>query len=482
MKLNKFIALTMLGCFAFPIIAAAPAAEPTKLAEVKEDAKDMAADGKAGAKKIATKAKKMKTKKNHAHHGKHHGKHSVECHAPAHQAGSMALTTPMSTSASMSMSTPMSTSTPDGYMKVKENVFFGIHGYVQANGNYDFKGYSGDFVDVSTIPYGSVTDKNVLSMQVKQTRLNFMSLAKTTIGDVKARLEMDFYGDIEDASTGIRSKSVSYKPRLRHAYVETAGFLVGQTESLFTSVYETPMINFQGMFGYSKRQMQVRYTFNENQPLTFAVALSQPVADGIYSSGSRIAKRGDDKVPDFTAKLNYTTNGHGVNLRGALRQLSYKNAAEKSASKMGWGIGLNGKVQVIEGSSFVALIDYGTGIGRYMSELENQSVVWDATNSKVELQKMLTWGAGYSLSCCEQWQFNLGYARNSVKQATLRFANNDDTKSLERIFFNVIYSPVKDLNIGLEYGNYRRKSMKPTGFKEQKGTRDRVSLSVQYKF
>lgn len=478
MKLNKFIALTMLGCFAFPIVAAEPVAEPVKSAEVKEDAKDMPADGKSVVKKATgkkVKAKKMTGTKKHAHHGKHHGKHSVECHAPAHQAASMVLTT------------PASASTPDGYMKVKENVFFGINGYVQANGNYDYKGYAGDFVDVSTIPYGTVKDKNVLSMHVKQTRLNFMSLAKTAIGDVKGRLEMDFYGDPESASTSntARASSVSYKPRLRHAYVEAAGFLVGQTESLFTSVYETKMVNFQGHFGYSSRQSQIRYTFNQNEPLTFAVALSQPVADGTYfnstPSNPKIVVRGDDKTPDFTAKLNYTMNGHGVNLRGALRQLSYKNYANNSASKMGWGIGLNGKVQVTEGSSFVALIDYGTGIGRY-SELSGQSAVWDNINNKIELQKMLTWGAGYGYSFCEQWQVNLGYSRNSVKQAKLRAANSDDTKSLERMFFNVFYSPVKDLTVALEYGNYRRKSMKPSGFQEQKGTRDRVALGVQYKF
>jgi hypothetical protein len=473
MKLNKFIALTMLGCFAFPIIAAEPAAEPSKLlAEAKEDAKAVIADGKSVVKKVTAatkaKAKKMMGKKKHAHHAKHPVKHhSVECNAPAHTAAALMLTTP--------------TSTPDGYMKVKENVFIGIHGYAQANVNYDFKGYAGDFVDVSTIGYAAPTNKNVLSMHVKQTRLNLMSLARTTIGDVKARLEMDFYGDIEYANTTTRSSATSHKPRMRHAYVEAGGFLVGQTDSLFASVYEMPVVNFQGMFGYSTRQIQIRYTFNENEPMTFAVALSQPVADGIDTAGTKIATRGDDKVPDFTAKLNYKMFGHDMALRGALRQLSYKNTAGQSASKMAWGVGLNGKVQVVEGSSLVALIDYGTGIGRY-SELSGQSVVWDALNNKTELQKMLTWGAGYSHRFCEQWQVNLGYSQNSVKQAKLRLANNVDTKSLQRIFFNIIYSPVQDLNVSLEYGNFRRKSMKATNLTEQKGTRDRVSLAVQYKF
>lgn len=459
MKLNKFIALTMLGCFAFPIIAAESAVE----------AKEIVADDKAAVKKVAVaskaKVKKVRSKKKHAHHAtKPRAKDSVECNAPV-QPATLLLTTP--------------TSTPDGYMKVKENLFIGIHGYAQANVNYDFKGYAGDFVEVNAIPYGPATSKNVLSMHVKQTRLNLESLAKTTIGDVKARLEMDFYGDVEgaDVDNEYREHSNSYKPRMRHAYVEAAGFLVGQTESLFTSVYEIPMVNFQGMFGYSKRQMQVRYTFNENEPLTFAVALAQPKSDFTSIYGAKLGAHGNDNIPDFTAKLNYTMDGHGVNLRGVLRQLK----AEKSTKKMGWGVGLNGKIQVAEGSNLVALIDYGTGIGRYMSELEGQSFIFDSTNNKIELQKMLTWGAGYSHRFCEQWQVNLGYSQNSVKQAKI-LEDGANPKSLERMFFNVIYSPVKDLNVALEYGNYRHKSMKTELFPQQKGIRDRVSLAVQYKF
>ena len=429
MKLSKVVALTVLGCFALPIVAEAKA-----------------------------KAKKMPAKK--------HG--AVECMAPMKPAVS-------------------ASTTPDGYMKVKDNLFVGIHGYVQGIMNYDFKGFGGDYISADKIPYddGKPANKkeSVLSMHAKQTRLGIYSLAKTSIGDVKGRVEFDFYKDQDLANTANPSTTTSHAFRMRHAYLEACGWLVGQTDSLFTTIHEVPSLNFADHFGGGRRHFQVRYTYDFNDMFNLAVALEQPESDGISPAGVDRSFYKEQKLPDFTMKTTYMMDGHSIDLRGVLRSVSFKSAnMNKSKSKMGWGLGTNMKFQYMNGSNLIGMVNYGQGIGRYISEHNGQSVVVDFIKDKIENQKILEWGAGISHMLADEWQVNLGYSQSRVTNAKLRTANNTDTKMLDRMFANVMWMPVKDLKVGLEFMQGRRKSMTNGANTEQKGTRNRVTVGVQYKF
>lgn len=437
MKLNKIIALTMLGCFALPVAVEA----------------------------------KTHGKKKHVAAKKHE---SVECAAAMKPA-----------------SVPATLNAPEGHLKVNDNLYVGIHGYVKGIMNYDFKGFGGDYISADTIPYddGKPADgrKNVFSMHAKETRFSVNSLAKTSIGDVKGRIEVDFYGYQVLANEG--EPNAASRLRMRHAYLEAAGFLVGQTDSLFTSIHEIPTLNFADHFGGGQRHMQGRYTYEYNEMFSLAAAIEQAKADG-HGPSNALLFNDESKMPDFTMQAKYTMDGHSVDLRGVLRSISYKNTNTlKSTNKMGWGIGTNMKINIMDMANFIGLVNYGQGIGRYMSEHNGQSVVWDVSADKMETQKMLEWGAGLSYNFNPEWQTNVGYSQSRVSEAKLANVaalvageETSSTKMLDRMFVNLMWSPVKDLNVGLEFMQARRKSFKSATVAEKKGTRNRVTVGVQWKF
>ena len=104
-----------------------------------------------------------------------------------------------------------------------------IYGSVRLSGAYDLNGLtSANSFSTYDIPVGDdAISQPRFFMSPHQTRLGLEVTRSSLIGNFKLKIESDFLGK----NNGLR---------IRHAYVESGNFLIGQTWSTFTDVNSVP--------------------------------------------------------------------------------------------------------------------------------------------------------------------------------------------------------------------------------------------------
>ena len=132
------------------------------------------------------------------------------------------------------------------------------------------------------------------SLHARQTRLRFDSLTPTKAGQLKTRIETDFYGG-------------GNALRMRHAYATLGGVLAGQTWStIMDENTYADTIDFEGPVGViAVRRPQVRYSQAMGKNLTGQVALEDPNAPTILMAGRKhLLSRADSEPCGGSANEN----------------------------------------------------------------------------------------------------------------------------------------------------------------------------------
>lgn len=436
-------------------------------------------------------------------------------------------------------------STPSGYMKLTDNVFVGIHGYVHAVLNYDVDQFNGDFNEAHSYAWNNLDDttganatvnspnkKGVVSAHMKQTRLKLNMLTRTCrFGEIKGTVATDFYAD-QTYATGAGATAGSYalkdptisgslRLRLRQAFIEIGQWTVGQDYSTFHNFPQASTADFVGQYGDTTRQPVLRHTWKANTMLTWANSIERPSAD--YTSfrsadantavirNVTINKTGsgqgivEHRLPDFATRMKLTVgNGHEFGLRGVVKYLSFKeqnSQAGRRTSKTAYGLGTDAKIMTTKGGYVSAVLNYGRGVNQYIAEYSGQSAVLDTATYKMTLQTTTQWGLGLTQPFNDMWTMNLGFSRGTVKKASmletgLTYNNADATnnvtllnaarvpmRSIDRYFANIMWTPADDLKFGLEYMYSVKKSIKDSTLtKSLKATGQRVLATARYSF
>ena len=169
-----------------------------------------------------------------------------------------------------------------------------FYGYAEAHAIHDLKapGPSDTFTDLMFQPLdNSGAQKGKTKFTAQTSRFGFESSTPTSAGTFNTKLEMDFY------SYGAGNRN---RLRLRHAYGEYAGWLIGQTWSTFMDLDDLPeTVDFNGPIGapFSRRTM-VRYTYGDSKAgykLSFAV--EDP--EDQFGGGSA-----NEKLPQLVARVD----------------------------------------------------------------------------------------------------------------------------------------------------------------------------------
>ena len=194
-----------------------------------------------------------------------------------------------------------------------------VYGFAEANLIKDFKGTApGDnFSNLAEQPLGkSDNGKTVLTGQT--SRFGFETSTPMGNGAFNTKIEADFYGYCG-------SECNRNRLRLRHAYGEYAGWLIGQTWSTFMDLDNLPeTVDFNGPPGAtSRRPTMVRYTYNNPQLAKFQFALEEP-SDGAHS-------------PNLIARVDKGFDWGSL----SARILSHEQRIS-GVSKRGMGLGLSG--------------------------------------------------------------------------------------------------------------------------------------------
>ena len=351
---------------------------------------------------------------------------------------------------------PVKAESPLSSFKSKSGADINLYGFVRGDANYIIEGQDDDFNKVSSSD-GKTKDK--LRATAKTTRLG-LDFNTNVGGDNKlgGKVEVDFAGSTTDSNGALR---------IRHAYLTYNNWLFGQTTSNFLSNHAPEMIDFATNVGggTAARIPQVRYGFN----LAPATKLFISAEEG-DSSGKNIKY----SVPNLTAKLTQGfADGKGSVSARALVE-NYKSADDSDTA---WGLAAGVNYQVMDRLKISADVSYVDGNSNYLYG-SNSSYVVDDANGKIAQNEAFGVQVGGTYKFNEKLRSTLAYgalfADDSTDYATLNQTANEE---VYQAWINFIYSPVKPLDLGVEYINGKRDTFAGNSYKD-----NRVGLMAKYSF
>lgn len=346
---------------------------------------------------------------------------------------------------------------------------FGVGGYVQATGVYDFNGVeSYDFFTTSTIAPKGHQPGGSYGITVNQSRLFFKLVGDTDVGRLVSYIEMEFQGP-------------SNTPRLNQAFVQFKGFLVGKAWSTFCDMPAIPTtIDEEGpSSGIEVRQPQVRYTYKFNRNWQASLALEYAIPDYTNQADNYTAKI-RQRIPDIPLVAKYTFNNGGHLQAGAiLRNIYYKdNITDKDKIVTGWGTTLSGNIHLAETTSFMFQGVYGKAIANYIQDIS--ALGYDLVpnpDKSGRLKASAMWGFFGAIQ--QNWRPNL---YSTITYSYARMENigsmaSTNYKYAQYAAANLLWNFTEYGTTGIEYVFGRRNN-----FDKNYGNANRINMMVQYRF
>ncbi|MEQ1682524.1 MAG: DcaP family trimeric outer membrane transporter [Burkholderiaceae bacterium] len=330
-----------------------------------------------------------------------------------------------------------------------------FYGFAEGHAIHDLKqaGPSDTFTDLMFQPLdGSGGQKGKTKFTAQTSRFGFESSTPTELGAFNTKVEMDFYS----YGSGNRNRL-----RLRHAYGEYAGFLVGQTWSTFMDLDDLPeTVDFNGPIGapFSRRTM-VRYTYADAKAgYKLTAALEDP--EDQFGGGSA-----NERMPQIVLRADKSFDWGAVNARVLAHEK--RSFAE---TKRGFGFGVGGSYKITDKD---LLMGQYTRVDGDIDQLYGSNgYAIDATTGAITFDKNQGLVVAYAKTFSDQLRGTLSYGMNRGKTAQAV-----DNRTLQQVFINVVYSPIKNVELGAEYIWGKRKTFTP-----ETGTMSRFDLMGRYSF
>ena len=342
-------------------------------------------------------------------------------------------------------------------LSTKTNTDVKLYGFIRGDANYILEGSAGDFSDVAKTN-GQTTDKLVATAKTTRVGLDF----KTNIegAEVGGKIEADFAG----------AAGANDAFRLRHAYLTYGNWLVGQTQSNFLSNHAPFMIDFStNVGGGTTRVPMVRYGFDLTSAtqLFFAAEKPSSSADHIKSSS-----------PTLTAKLahNFDDNKGNASARALIEVAKDEDISKRKA---GWGLAAGTTYQVLDPLKATLDVSYTKGVnGILYGTNANAAFVHDEDDRHIEQNEIWAVQTGLTYSILSNLKTSLGYgALFADKNSDYAKLNDAANKEVQQAWLNLVYSPVKPIEFGIEYVNGERKTFENNKYKD-----NRIGLMGKYSF
>ncbi len=310
------------------------------------------------------------------------------------------------------------------------------------------------FQPVSSEVLGNPTlgQKGKTKLTAQTSRFGFETSTPTSAGSFNTRVEADFYA----YGSGNRNRL-----RLRHAYGEYGGFLIGQTWSTFMDLDNLPeTVDFNGPIGapFSRRTM-IRYSYGDSKAgYKVTVAVEDP--EDQFGGGSAA-----ERLPQLVARFDQSFDWGAINARALAHE-----KRSLTTTKRGYGVGIGGNFKLTDKDllmgQYTAVegdIDQLYGSNGYRIDSSTGAITFDKNQGLV---------VGYSKTFNDQLRGTVAFGMNQGKTAQAV-----DNKRLQQLFVNLIYSPIKNVELGGEVIVGER-----TTFSGEKGTMQRLDLMGRYSF
>ena len=335
-----------------------------------------------------------------------------------------------------------------------------VYGYAEAHVIHDAgrSGPSDNSTDLMFQPVGSeVANNPALGLKGKTkltaqtSRFGFETSTPTSQGTFATKLEADFYS----YGSGNRNRL-----RLRHAYGEYAGFLVGQTWSTFMDLDNLPeTVDFNGPIGapFSRRTM-IRYTYGDARAgYKLTAAIEDP--EDQFGGGSA-----HERMPQIVLRADKSFDWGAVNVRALAHE-----KRSLTATKRGYGVGIGGNFKITDKD---LLMGQFTAVDGDIDQLYGSNGYAIDGNGAITFDKNQGLVVGYAKTFSDQLRGTVALGMNQGKTAQAV-----DNKRLQQWFFNLIYSPIKNVELGGELILGERQT-----FSGEKGVMQRIDLMGRYSF
>lgn len=346
-------------------------------------------------------------------------------------------------------------SAPAGFRLPGTDTTLRAYGFVEAHGLHDFaqSGTPDVFTDLAYQPLddaGGRKGRNQFTLET--SRLGVEATTPTARGPLTVKVEGDLYGYAVDQR---------YRPRLRHAYAEYAGWLVGKTWSTFMDVDDLPeTVDFNGPVGapFSRRWM-VRYAWSD---AATGWALALAAEDPRDQSGGASA---DPHRPQFVVRIDRSGERGAFNLR-----LLAHEKRSATTVRQGYGVAAGGRFKASERDLLMAQytrvdgdIDQLYGANGYAIDAATGAIAFDRGEGLV---------LGYTRTFSEQLRGSLVFGANRGTRAALA-----DNRRVAEGFANLVWTPVRNVDLGVEYIHGRRRT-----FDGAAGTLSRLDFMARLSF
>jgi len=333
-----------------------------------------------------------------------------------------------------------------------EDTSISVGGRIQLHSVYAWP--EGSFF-AGTIPLDkeSLGEDGQLTLSARDSRLWVKTRTPSEYGPIRALIETDFLG----TASGTEVNTNSHGIRLRHAYIQGAGFTVGQTNSAFNSLVTLDTISY-AVNDTLVRQPLIRYSFDEKD-FTYDISLEQPETTLLDSSAEIITPK-DDILPDIVGRIRYYPSWGEASAAFLARVIKQDHASlsdgtvlNSSDEAFAWGTNVSAKIKVLNLDDIRFDAQYGVGMGRYIA-YDAYAAGFVDSDGKIKLQASFGAHLGYRHWWSEKLRSTLAlsYAGtdNDIKniQADDLYKVNKDAYSLQ---LNLLWIPIKNALVGVEY-------------------------------
>lgn len=328
-----------------------------------------------------------------------------------------------------------------------------------------------DFLIPVAIPVGGTASGFDTDFSARQSR--FILKTATDVGaehKLNSHIELDF----NVTSGGDERISNSFTPRLRQAFISYDNWLFGQTWSTFQDVGALPdSLDFIGVTPGTvfDRQPQIRWTKGGLQ-----LAVEQPETVVTTPTGGRM-QAGDDTLPDFVGRYNFTGDWGRITTAGIVRNLrvSDDDFGTGTDSAVGYGLSLSGKLNIGERDDFRFMATAGEGLGRYIGlNIVNDAAI-DA-NGKLDPIATYSGFAAYRHYWSDRVRSTIAGSYFKADNPVLLTTNQVTDESWNALA-NIVWNPVDPLDFGIEL-MYAERILEDG----RSGNLQRVQFSTRYKF
>lgn len=326
----------------------------------------------------------------------------------------------------------------------EKKLSFNMSGFVNLNAIFDFNGLD-DYDDFTTsqIPINPTPYQNHFRfhMTARQSRLNFGINYLTPWGKLKGFISGDFYS----GSTG----NISYF-RLREAYLEIGGLLLGQTNTTFGNANVVPAtVDFEGPNSApTLRNPMIRYATKIGKGWSYSLAIEMRGTD--ISTFSKTEKS-FLTIPGLVANINKKGDWGVVTLSGMVDVTRYFNADSVAKADVGFGGAISAIINTWKQNHFSVFFVTGKGIANFISDLSGLGYngVPDFNTNKLVLLNSTGGFIAYTHYWNDKFSSNIIYSYVKLEKTSL--LTKSDFKYSNYALINLFYAPFARVNFGVEY-------------------------------